>query len=73
MYLPSFYKKQFEKYAFNGKRAAPFGIAGLLWCKLFVIQWHGHSGPKFTTPYIPIYIPPREESKGEFTLTIDQK
>ena len=31
MYLASFYKIKFEKYAFNMKRVLPFGLAPLLW------------------------------------------
>ena len=33
MYLPSFYKLQFEKYMFNAKRAGMFAIPLVLWSK----------------------------------------
>ncbi len=34
MYLPSFYKTKFEKYAFNTRRVLPFAIPALIWGKL---------------------------------------
>lgn len=37
MYLPSFYKVQFEKYFFNVKRAGMFAIPVALWGKIFII------------------------------------
>ena len=36
MYLPSFYKLQFEKYLFNAKRAGMFAIPVVLWSKTFL-------------------------------------
>lgn len=35
MYLSSFYKIRFEKYAFNVRRAAPFAAAPLIWGKFY--------------------------------------
>lgn len=32
MYLSSFYKLKFEKYAFNARVFAPFAIPAVLWC-----------------------------------------
>jgi hypothetical protein len=32
MYLPSFYKWKFERYAFNARMFLPFGAAAGLWC-----------------------------------------
>lgn len=49
MYLASFYKLKFEKYAFNMKRAAPFAVAPLIWGKFVLTQWCGLSGPTSTT------------------------
>lgn len=37
MYLPSFYKLQFEKYLFNTKRAGLFFIPVALWSNSFII------------------------------------
>ncbi len=39
MYLPSFYKLQFEKYLFNAKRAGVFMIPVVLWSKNFIINF----------------------------------
>ena len=39
MYLPSFYKLQFEKYLFNSKRAGMFMIPVVLWSKTFILYF----------------------------------
>ena len=39
MYLPSFYKVQFEKYLFNTKRVGMFMIPVVLWSKTFIIYF----------------------------------
>ena len=65
MYLSSFYKIKFEKYAFNMKRAAPFAIAPLIWGKFLLTQSSGHSGPTSTTPSILTSSPQQEECKEE--------
>lgn len=67
MYLPSFYKLQFEKYVFNAKRIGLFAIPAVLWSKIFDYnsQSDGHSILNFTTPSTPTSIPQPEESKEE--------
>ena len=66
MYLPSFYKVQFEKYIFNTKRAGMFAIPVVLWRKIFlIIQSDGPSTPTSTTATTPISSHLPEESKEE--------
>jgi hypothetical protein len=38
MYIPSFYKLQFEKYMFNLKRAGMFAIPVVLWGNSFFLS-----------------------------------
>lgn len=66
MYLPSFYKVQFEKYLFNAKRAGMFAIPIVLWSKTFIIfQSDGHSILNSTTPFTLTSSHQPEESKEE--------
>lgn len=66
MYLPSFYKVQFEKYIFNTKRAGMFAIPVVLWRKTFIIiQSDGHSTLTSTTASTLTSSHPPEESKEE--------
>ena len=66
MYLPSFYKLQFEKYFFNIKRAGMFGIPVVLWGNhLFLIQSYGHSILNSTILSIQISFHQPEVSKEE--------
>ena len=66
MYLPSFYKVQFEKYIFNTKRAGMFAIPVVLWRKIFlIIQSDGPSTPTSTTASTLTSSHLPEESKEE--------
>jgi len=66
MYLPSFYKVQFEKYLFNTKRVGMFMIPVVLWSKTFIIfQSDGHSILNSTTPFTLTSSHQPEESKEE--------
>ena len=65
MHLPSFYKLKFEKYAFNFKRAAPFGLPAAIFGTLYLTQCCGHSGPNSTTPSTPTSTHQPEEWSAE--------
>ena len=65
MHLPSFYKLKFEKYAFNVKRAAPFGLPAAIFGTFFLTQCCGPSGPSSTTQYTPIFTHQPEEWNAE--------
>jgi hypothetical protein len=66
MYLPSFYKLQFEKYMFNVKRAGMFAIPVVLWSIfLLILQSDGPSTPTSTTPSTLTSSHPPEESREE--------
>jgi hypothetical protein len=66
MYLPSFFKVQFEKYVFNTKRAGMFAIPVVLWSNIFlIIQSDGPSTPISTTASTLTSSHPPEESKEE--------
>ncbi len=67
MYLPSFYKLQFEKYLFNSKRAGMFMIPVVLWSKQFnLFQLDGHSILIFITLSILTFSHQPEVLKEEF-------
>lgn len=58
MYLPSFYKYRFDKYAFNAKRAMPFALPALIWGinKWYIVAWVGF--PYFYNTLYTDFIPP---------------
>lgn len=58
MYLPSFYKVKFEKYFFNVKRIAPFGLPVVIWRNLYFISVGWSFYPQFYNCVYTDFIPP---------------
>ena len=59
MYLSSFFKIKFQRYAFNFKRNAPYGLPALIWrntCGYIIVAWS--FAPQIYNTIYTDFIPP---------------